>query len=499
MVEAQSIRVQLSRRSSQATDAGSHTSGTHVKDNSGEDLPYSPFSARRRAMIVTITALTGLVSPLAANMYYPSIVSVEHDLHTTQTGVMWTITSFIIAMAVFPLAWGNLADAIGRKPVYALSMLIFTCGSIGCALSRSLAALVTSRIVQSAGASAVQGAGAGTISDIYPRERRGTALGIYYLGPLVGPCFGPLIGGYIGQGAGWQWVFWTLAIWGSVMLLLALFVLPETHRRIVAARHAIQPVNIPPPFCLKDNNPLLDLATARYPVIALTMFHYAMLFGTYFTNSAAQPQAYESVYGLSQGTSGLCFLPAGVGCLVGSTGGGYATDLLLRRYRQRAATAPTSDEDADAAAAPTSAMQTVPAEARLGAMSAGTAVFLCGIVICGWLVEYKLALAGVLVVQFFIGSGMALTFQSLGGYLIDVYPTQSARITGVQNFWRSAWAAVIVQLSPTMLGNIGWGWTYTTMFFLTLLSLALMQVVVFRGSALRERFGPPTTTAATAK
>ncbi|KAJ1728566.1 hypothetical protein LPJ61_003969 [Coemansia biformis] len=481
----------VSQRSSQDTDAASHASDPSDKqsDDAHAEAPYSPFSARTRMMIVAITALTGLVSPLSSNMYYPSIISVKEDLGTTQSGVTWTVSSFIIAMAVFPLIWSNLADYIGRKPVYALSMLIFTCGSIGCALSHNLTALIASRIVQSAGASAVQGAGAGTISDVFPREQRGTALGIYYLGPLFGPCLGPLIGGYIGQNVGWRWVFWVLVIWGGVMILLAVFVLPETHRRIVAKRYVIQQLHIPPKLGLKDNNPLLDIATVRYPVIALTMFHYAMLFGTYFTNATVQPLAYDKVYGLSQGTSGLCFLASGVGCLIGSTGGGYITDVLLRRCRRRSQPAEPASEEAGEASEPTSTAQ-VPAEARLGAMWIGSAVFLCGIIICGWLVENNLSLAGVLVTQFFIGTGMAFTFQSLGGYLIDIYPSQSARITGVQNFWRSAWAAAVVQLSPTMLTNIGWGWTYTTMFSLTLTSLMLMQIVVFRGGALRKRFGP---------
>ncbi|KAJ2326885.1 hypothetical protein IWW51_002046 [Coemansia sp. RSA 2702] len=448
-----------------------------------QELPYSPFSAKTRAMIVIITALTGLVSPLSANMYYPSITKVRDDLHTTQSAITWTITAYVIAMAVFPLLWSNLADFIGRKPVYALSMLIFTCGSVGCALSRSLTALIASRVVQSAGSSAVQGAGAGTISDIYPREQRGTALGIYYLGPLLGPCLGPLIGGYIGQDVGWRWVFWVLAIWGGVMMLLALFVLPETHRRMVSKKHRIQPVNIPPLLGLKDNNPLLDIATARYPVIALSMLHFAMLFGTYFTNATAQPLAYEGIYGLSQGMAGLCFLSSGVGCVVGSISGGRVTDLLLKRRRRELEAAAAADSER-------AEEIKVSAETRLGAMWIGTGVFLCGVIICGWLLEHKLSLAGVLVTQFFIGGGMAFTFQSLGGYVIDVFPTRSARITGVQNFWRSAWAAVIVQLFPTMYTNIGWGWSYTVMFFLTLMSLMLMQFVVFRGSALRERFGP---------
>ncbi|KAJ2163208.1 hypothetical protein GGH19_004368 [Coemansia sp. RSA 1807] len=445
------------------------------------ELPYSHFSAKSRVMIVVITAFTGLISPLASNMYYPSITTVRDDLNTTQSGITWTITAFVIAMAIFPLLWSNLADSIGRKPVYALSMLIFTCGSVGCALSRSLTALIAARVVQSAGSSAVQSAGAGTISDIYPREQRGTALGIYYLGPLLGPCLGPLIGGYIGQDAGWRWVFWVLAILGGVLLLLALFVLPETHRRIVSKTHSIQPVNIPPALSFKDNNPLLDIATVRYPVVALSMFLFAMLFGTYFTNATAQPLAYEGIYRLSQGMSGLCFLSSGVGCILGSTSGGRVTDLLLARHRRALEAATDSERVEDIK---------IPAEARLGAMWVGISLFMCAVIICGWLIEYELALAGVLVVQFFIGAGMAFTFQSLGGYLIDVFPTRSARITGVQNFWRSLWAAVIVQLFPTMHENIGWGWSYTVMFFLTLAALLLMQVVVFRGERLRQRFGP---------
>ncbi|KAJ2844202.1 hypothetical protein GGI22_006957, partial [Coemansia erecta] len=255
------------------------------------ELPYSPFSTKTKVMIVVITALAGLVSPLSANMYIPSIQVVRDDLHTTQSAVTWTVTAYILGMAIFPLIWSNLADRYGRKPVYIASMLVYTCGSIGCALSKSLVALIISRVIQAAGSSAVQSSGAGTISDIYPREQRGTALGIYYLGPLLGPCLGPLIGGYIGQDAGWRWVFWVLTIWGGVMMMLAIFVLPETHRRIVSKKHRIQQVNIAPLLSLKENNPLLDLTTTRYPAVALVLFHFAMLFGTYFTNSTGQPLA----------------------------------------------------------------------------------------------------------------------------------------------------------------------------------------------------------------
>ncbi|KAJ2607084.1 hypothetical protein EV177_005726 [Coemansia sp. RSA 1804] len=457
------------------------------------ELPYSPFSIRTKAMIVIITALTGLVSPLSANMYYPSIQVVRDDLNTTQSAVTWTVTAFVLGMAVFPLLWSNLSDRFGRKIVYITSMLVFTCGSIGCALSKNLTALIISRIIQAAGSSAVQGSGAGTISDIYPREQRGTALGIYYLGPLLGPCLGPLIGGYIGEDVGWRWVFWVLTIWGGVMMLLAIFVLPETHRRIVSKKHKIQQVNIPPKLSLKENNPLLDLTTAKYPVVALSLFHFSMIFGTYFTNATGQPLAYENIYGLSQGTSGLCFLASGVGCIVGSTCGGRTTDLLLiRKKRILLERAGQSSEDGKSQQQQLADI-TIPAETRLEAMWMGTVLFLCGIIIGGWLIDKHLSLAAVLVMQFCIGTGMAFTFQSLGGYLIDMFPTMSARITGVQNFWRSIWGAVIVQVFPTMLDNIGWGWAYTIMFFLTVASFVGIMFVVFKGEKLRARYGPQST------
>ncbi|KAJ1963172.1 hypothetical protein GGI12_002207 [Dipsacomyces acuminosporus] len=470
---------------SPSTAAATANGGSNVslEVSAPEKLPYSPFSSRQKAMIVIITALTALVSPLSANMYYPSIQKVRDDLHATQSAITWTVTAYLIAMAIFPLVWSNISDQVGRKPVYAASMLIYTCGSIGCACSKSLAALVASRVIQSAGASAVQGAGAGTISDIYPRHQRGTALGVYYLGPLLGPCLGPLVGGYVGQGIGWRWVFWILAIWGGIMCLLALFVLPETHRRLVSRKHRIQSTNIPSQLSIRENNPLVDIATVRYPVVALTMFYFAMIFGTYFTNATGQPLAYENIYDLSQGLSGVCFLAVGAGNIVGSVCGGRVTDLLLRAYSRNASAAAAESGKSNACSK-------APAEVRLKAVWLGSALFLCAIIVCGWLIDRHLPLAGVLVTQFFIGVGLAFTFQCLGGYLIDIFPTMSARITGVQNFWRSVWAAIVVQLFPTMVGNVGWGWSYTIMFFLSLSGALGIQVVLLRGEKLRLKFGP---------
>ncbi|KAJ2797622.1 hypothetical protein H4R21_004248, partial [Coemansia helicoidea] len=209
------------------------------------ELPYAPFSELQKAIIIAIVTAIALANPLALDMYYPSLLTIRDELGTTQSGITWTITAFFMTVAITPMVWSNLADQIGRKPVYLVAMAIYAAGSIGCALSQSLPVLVVSRIVQACGSSVGQGSGAGIITDIYPRDQRGMALGFYFLGVLIGPNIGPPVGGLIGEHAGWRWVFWTHAIIAGVLLLVVAVGLPETHRRIVAEKHPIQPINIP--------------------------------------------------------------------------------------------------------------------------------------------------------------------------------------------------------------------------------------------------------------
>ncbi|KAJ1899935.1 hypothetical protein LPJ81_004045, partial [Coemansia sp. IMI 209127] len=250
--------------------------------------------------------------------------------------------------------------------------------------------------------------------------------------------------------------------------------------------HDIQQVDIAPLLSLKENNPLLDLATVRYPAVALALLHFGVMFCMFYANSTGQSLAYETVYGLLQGESGLCFLASGFGTIVGAISGGRTTDILLIRKKRILTEKANQNQEKGAPCVDI----VVPAEARLEAVWVGTILILAGTIASGWFIDKHISLAGVLVMQFVFGFGVCFTYQSIGNYLIDVFPTRSARITGVQNFWRNIFGAVLVQVFPTMLSSIGWGWSYTVMFFLIMLSFAGIMVVVFKGTVLRKRYGP---------
>ena len=85
------------------------------------------------------------------------------------------------------------------------------------------------RVLSQSAASSVQAIGAGTIADVWEVKERGTAMGIFYLGPLVGgTTLGPVLGGVLTQTLGWRSTQWFLAIYGALVLVLIVFCLPET-------------------------------------------------------------------------------------------------------------------------------------------------------------------------------------------------------------------------------------------------------------------------------
>ncbi|KAI8318862.1 MFS general substrate transporter [Martensiomyces pterosporus] len=386
-------------------------------------------------------------------------------------------------MAVFPLFWSNIAERYGRRNVYIASMLIYTAGSIGCALSKNIASLLVSRLIQSAGSSSVLGVGAGTIADIFERKERGTAMGLYFLGALLGPPLAPIIGGVVGQHLGWRAIFWMLTIMAGVSLLALILFLPETHRRIVAQKHQIRPVNIPEVPTWRENNPIQTLMYARNPIVMAVIFHNAMVFGGYIAMSNSNTFVMSAIYKFTQTKTGLTYLGMGGGCLLGSVLGGRFVDFVLNRERKKLA-----GESANSEASGGQQIK-VPAEIRVRYLWTGAVPFAASTIAYGWMIHAgTVPLGGVLVVQIICGTSLSWQLSFTSNYLIDLYPTRGASITASQAFFRSLWSGVCTQVLINMKTSIGWGWEFTIFGSLVALGLLLTLPITFRGEQLRNRF-----------
>ncbi|KAI8865268.1 hypothetical protein GQ42DRAFT_108764, partial [Ramicandelaber brevisporus] len=105
----------------------------------------------------------------------------------------------------------------------------------------------------------------------------------------------------------------------------------------------------------------------------------------------------------------------------------------------------------------------------------------------GWLVHTGKPLWAALVFEFLFGTALILGFSGLSNYLIDIYPTRGASITSINNLSRSLWAAIAVQIAPSIQRHLGYGRTFTLFGGLALIGIPILFVLTTSGERLRRR------------
>ncbi|KAH9851171.1 major facilitator superfamily domain-containing protein [Lenzites betulinus] len=194
-----------------------------------EDDPREWSRTRKLVVVATITAAS-VLNGLGASIYTPAIAQIEEQLKASSGAISLSLSLFIFLQGCVPLLWTTLCEFWGRKRVYLLSTALCFVGCVVCALARTVGVLIGMRCVQAAGLSAVLSLGAATLADIYEPRERGTMMGIYYSGPLLGPSLGPILGGALTQAFSWRATFWFLAIFvGACFVLFVPF--RDTYRR----------------------------------------------------------------------------------------------------------------------------------------------------------------------------------------------------------------------------------------------------------------------------
>jgi len=140
----------------------------------------------------------------------------------------YTVSLYILVLGLSTLLWAPYSGYYGRLPVYHGSLPFLSLGSLGATLCTNVTQLAISKAVQAFGAASVVSVGAGTISDIYKVEERGTAMGIFFGAILLGPALAPFAGGLASEYASWRLVQFALFCSGLIAWILVALFLPET-------------------------------------------------------------------------------------------------------------------------------------------------------------------------------------------------------------------------------------------------------------------------------
>ncbi len=151
------------------------------------------------------------------------------SLHGTLADLEWTVNAYNLAFACLLLTGAALGDRFGRRRMFCTGLAAFTTASAAAALSPTAGALIAARAVQGAAAALVLPLTLTLISDAFPPERRGRAIGVWGGVIGLGGAAGPVIGGAVAGGLGWQWIFWLNVPVGVVLIPLAASRLRESY------------------------------------------------------------------------------------------------------------------------------------------------------------------------------------------------------------------------------------------------------------------------------
>ncbi len=150
-----------------------------------------------------------------------ALPTIQEQLLLSSVSVQWLVNAYLLSWAVFVLTGGYLADEYGPGRIFCAGVLLFGISSLACAVSYSGRWLIAFRALQGMGTALMLPAAMGILIGIYPKERRGRAIGIYSGCAAVFLALGPFMGGFFTQYLSWRFIFWV-----NIPLALYSFVIP---------------------------------------------------------------------------------------------------------------------------------------------------------------------------------------------------------------------------------------------------------------------------------
>ncbi|MFT2015312.1 MFS transporter [Streptomyces sp. 796.1] len=167
--------------------------------------PVSAGARRWALLAVAVAVFCVQLDAFGLNLALPQI---GRDLHAGGAGLPWVVSAYLLSTGALMWGAGRLGDLFGRRRSLVVGLVVFGVASLACALAPTLAVLVGARVVQGVGAALAMPVGLALLSNAYPTELRGRAIGwALGIGGTATAC-GPFIGGALTDAVSWRAVFW---------------------------------------------------------------------------------------------------------------------------------------------------------------------------------------------------------------------------------------------------------------------------------------------------
>ncbi len=179
--------------------------------------------------LIVLLAATSALGPGAMQILLPALPIIKETLQVSNDVAQLTLSLSMLAIALGTLIYGPLSDKYGRKPIMILGLSITVLGSIFCYLAHSIEMLILGRIVQAFGGAVGLVLARAIVRDVYGAQEAARVIATLVMVMVVLPMLSPALGGELMLLFGWESVFIVMAVLSSIILLVLIKTLPETH------------------------------------------------------------------------------------------------------------------------------------------------------------------------------------------------------------------------------------------------------------------------------
>ncbi|OAA82569.1 Major facilitator superfamily domain, general substrate transporter [Akanthomyces lecanii RCEF 1005] len=454
-----------------------------------QEDPKNPqnYTQRKKWTILALISAMTIISPLASSMFAPAVEYMAREFHETNaTVISLSVSIYLLGYTVGPLLLAPLSEIYGRRIILSAGNWFFVVWQIGCALAPNIETLIVCRLFAGIGGSACLTLGAGVIADLFSVQQRGKATALWAMGPLIGPVAGPIAGGFLGEAAGWRWVFWLLLIAGGALSLFVDVVNQETYAPVLLRRKAAalskelgrddlrsalgssnKDISVADTIRKAMLRPFLLLS--RSVIVLLLSVYMSLVYGLLYLFFTTITSVMTTQYGFSTGLAGLAYLGIGIGFLVGLLIIGLTNDKMAIKLANR------------------NGGKHEP-EMRLPIMAFSACILPISFFWYGWTAEKHVHWIVPIIGMFPFGVGMMGVFMPIQTYVIDCYPAYAASGNAALTATRSLLGALLPLAGPAMFKSLGLGWGNSLLGFLALAFVPLPLVFIRYGKVIRERW-----------
>lgn len=182
---------------------------------------------KHRWLILTATGLFTFMSTLDASIVNVALPVISRDLKVPMNQSEWVVSIYLIVICALLLLFGKLGDSLGKIRIFRIGTGLFVVGSLLAGFNGSFPLLLGARVVQALGASMTMANSNGIVTEVFPFNERGRALGTIGSFVALGSIAGPGIGGLVLAHLSWGYIFWINVPVGIVTILIGRAIFPK--------------------------------------------------------------------------------------------------------------------------------------------------------------------------------------------------------------------------------------------------------------------------------